>query len=38
LVAAGTPTHLVREGDDLALALSQRAWGIIERPRYILRR
>jgi uncharacterized protein (DUF58 family) len=38
LAAAGTPTHLVRKGDDLALTLSQRAWGIIERPRYILRR
>jgi uncharacterized protein (DUF58 family) len=38
LAAAGISTHLVRKGDDLAEALSQRAWGIIERPRYILRR
>jgi uncharacterized protein (DUF58 family) len=38
LAAGGTPTYLVREGDDLATALSQRAWGILERPRYISRR
>ncbi len=38
LAAAGTPTYLVREGDDLGVALSQRPWGIIERPRYILRK
>jgi uncharacterized protein (DUF58 family) len=38
LAAGGTPTYLVREGDDLAAALSQRAWGIIERPRYIVKR
>ena len=38
LAAGGTPTYIVREGDDLAVALSQRARGIIERPRYILRR
>jgi uncharacterized protein (DUF58 family) len=38
LAAGGTPTYIVREGDDLAAALSQRAWGIIERPRYIPRR
>jgi uncharacterized protein (DUF58 family) len=38
LTAGGTPTYIVREGDDLAAALSQRAWGIVERPRYILRR
>ncbi len=38
LAAGGTPTYLVRESDDLAEALSQRAWGIIERPRFILRR
>jgi len=35
LAAGGTPTYLVREGDDLAEALSRRAWGVIERPRYI---
>jgi uncharacterized protein (DUF58 family) len=38
LAAGGTPTYIVREGDDLAEVLSQRAWGIIERPRYISRR
>jgi uncharacterized protein (DUF58 family) len=38
LAAGGTPTYLVREGDDLAAALSQRAWGILERPRYISRK
>lgn len=38
LAAGGTPTYIVREGDDLAEALSQRAWGLIERPRYISRR
>jgi len=38
LAAGGTPTYLVKKGDDLAEALSQRAWGIIERPRYILRK
>ena len=38
LAAGGTPTYIVREGDDLAEALSQRAWGVIERPRYISRR
>jgi len=38
LAAGGTPTYTVREGDDLTEALSQRAWGVIERPRYILRR
>lgn len=38
LAASGTPTYIVKEGDDLAVALSQRAWGIIERPRYISRR
>jgi uncharacterized protein (DUF58 family) len=38
LAAAGTPTYLVRRGDDLAEVLSQRAWGIIERPQYILRK
>jgi len=37
LVAGGTPTYLVREGDDIAATLSQSAWGIIERPRYITR-
>jgi len=38
LAAGGAPTYVVREGDDLAEALSQRAWGVIERPRYISRR
>jgi len=38
LAAGGTATYLVRKGDDLAAALSRRAWGIIERPRYILRK
>ncbi len=38
LAASGTPTYIVREGDDLAEALSRRAWGVIERSRYILRR
>ena len=38
LAAAGTPTYLVREGDDLTTALSQRPWGILERPRYVSRR
>ena len=38
LAAGGTPTYIVRQGDDLAEALSQRAWGTIERPRYILRK
>ena len=38
LAAGGTPTYLIKEGDDLAAALSQRAWGILERPRYISRR
>jgi uncharacterized protein (DUF58 family) len=38
LAASGTPTYLVKENDDLAEALSQRAWSVIERPRYILRR
>ncbi len=38
LSAGGTPTYIVREGDNLAAALSQRAWGIIERPRYISRK
>ncbi|MFQ5812507.1 MAG: DUF58 domain-containing protein [Anaerolineae bacterium] len=38
LAAGGTPTYTVREGDDLAVALSQRAWGITERPHYILRK
>jgi uncharacterized protein (DUF58 family) len=38
LVAAGTTTYIVREGDDLTKALSQRAWGIVEQPRYILRK
>lgn len=38
LTATGTPTYLVREGDDLAAVFSQRAWGAIERPRYILRK
>jgi len=38
LAAGGTSTYIVREGDDLAVDLSQRAWGIIERPRYILRK
>jgi uncharacterized protein (DUF58 family) len=38
LVAGGTPTYIVREGDDLAEALSQKAWGIVERPRYIFRK
>jgi uncharacterized protein (DUF58 family) len=38
LTARGTPTYIVREGDDLAEALSQKAWGVIERPRYILRK
>jgi len=38
LAAGGAPTYVVREGDDLAEALSQRARGVIERPRYISRR
>ncbi len=38
LAASGTPTYIVKEGDDLAESLSQGAWGIIERPRYILRK
>ena len=38
LAASGTPTYIVKEGDDLAESLSQREWGIIERPRYISRR
>jgi len=38
LAAGGAPTYVVREGEDLAEALSQRAWGVIERPRYISRR
>ena len=38
LAAGGAPTYIVRKGDDLAEALSQRAWGIIERPHYISRR
>ncbi|MBM4464252.1 MAG: DUF58 domain-containing protein [Chloroflexi bacterium] len=38
LAARGTPTHVVRKGDDLAAALSQRTWEAIERPRYILRK
>jgi len=38
LAAGGTPTHVVREGKDLAEALSQGARGTIERPRYILRK
>lgn len=38
LAAVGIPTYLVREGDDLAAAFSQRAWGVIEQPRYILRK
>jgi uncharacterized protein (DUF58 family) len=38
LAGSGTRTYVVREGDDLAEALSQRAWGFIERPRYILRK
>jgi len=38
LAAGGTTTYIVKEGDDLAETLSQKAWGIIERPRYILRR
>ena len=38
LAAGGAPTYIVREGDDLADALSQGAWGIIERARYISRR
>ena len=37
LAAGGTPTYLVREGDDIGATLSQSAWGIIERPRYITR-
>ena len=37
LAAGGTPTHIVREGEDLAEALSRGALGTIERPRYILR-
>ena len=38
LAAGGAPIHIVKEGEDLAEVLSQRARGIIERPRYILRR
>jgi uncharacterized protein (DUF58 family) len=38
LAARGTSTYIVRKGDDLAQALSRRAWGIIERPRYVLRK
>jgi uncharacterized protein (DUF58 family) len=38
LAATGIPTYLVREGDDLAAAFSQRAWGVIERPRYVMRK
>lgn len=38
LAAGGTATYLVRKGDDLAAALSPRAWGRIEQPRYILRK
>jgi hypothetical protein len=38
LAASGTPTYVIREGDNLAETLSQRAWGLIERPRYILRK
>jgi len=38
LAAAGIPTYLVKKDDDLAEALSQRAWGVIERPRYVLRK
>jgi uncharacterized protein (DUF58 family) len=38
LAVGGAPTYIVRKGDNLAEALSQRAWGIIERPRYISRR
>ena len=38
LAASGTPTYIVKEGDDLAEALSQRTWGVIERPRYVLRK
>ncbi len=38
LAAGGTPTYLVRKGDDLATALSWRAWGVLERPGYVARR
>jgi len=38
LAAGGTPTYLVRKGDDLAAALSWRAWGVLERPGYVARR
>jgi len=38
LVAAGTSTYLVKKDDDLAEALSQKAWGITERHRYVLKR
>lgn len=38
LAAGGTPTHVIREGEDLAEALSRGARGTIERPRYILRK
>ncbi len=38
LAAAGTPTYVVREGDDLTEALSRRTWGVTERPQYIVRK
>ena len=38
LAASGAPTYIVKEGDDLAEALSQKARGVIEQPRYILRK
>ena len=38
LAAGGAPTHVVREGEDLAEALSRGARGTLERPRYILRK
>jgi uncharacterized protein (DUF58 family) len=38
LTVGGTPTRVVREGEDLAEALSQGARSTIEQPRYILRK